>query len=63
MIFATNNKEQLKEVKEILSGYDVYGLNEKSIFIDVEEDKDSFYGNALKKAIEIYEIAKEDIAI
>ena len=61
MIFATNNKGKLKEIKEILSGYDVYGLNEKSIFIDVEEDKDSFYGNALKKATEIYEIAQEPV--
>ena len=61
MIFATNNKGKLKEVKEILSGYHVYGLNEKSIFIDVEEDKDSFYGNALKKATEIYEIAQEPV--
>ena len=59
MIFATNNKGKLKEIKEILSEYDIYSLKDKNIDIDVIEDSDTFYGNALKKAKEIYNISKE----
>lgn len=58
MIFASNNKGKLKEIREILKSYEIKSLKEASIDVDVEEDQDSFYGNALKKAKEIYEIAK-----
>lgn len=61
MIFATNNKGKLTEIKQILSEYEIYSLKEKNINIDVVEDADSFYGNALKKAKEIYEITKEPV--
>ena len=59
MILATNNKDKLREIKEILSDYEIYSLKEKNIEIDVEEDADTFYGNAYKKAKEIYELTKE----
>lgn len=58
MIFASNNKGKLKEIREILKSYEIKSLKEASIDVDVEEDQDSFYRNALKKAKEIYEIAK-----
>lgn len=61
MIFASNNKGKLREVKAIFEDYEVKSLAEAGINIDVEEDQDSFYGNALKKAKEIYEIAKEPV--
>ena len=61
MIFATNNKGKLSEIKEILKEFEIYSLNEKNIDIDVIEDEDTFYGNALKKAKEIYNIAKEPV--
>ena len=61
MIAATNNKGKLKEIKEILSDYDIYSLKEKNIDIDVVEDADTFYGNALKKAKEIYNLTKEPV--
>ena len=61
MILATNNKGKQKEIKEILSEYNIYTLEEKQIFIDVEEDKDTFYGNAYKKATEIYELVCEPV--
>ena len=48
MILATNNKDKLREIKEILSDYEIYSLKEKNIEIDVEEDADTFYGNAYK---------------
>lgn len=60
MILATNNKRKLKEIREILTGYDIYSLFDKGIEIDVVEDKDSFVENAKKKAFEIYEISKEE---
>lgn len=61
MILATNNAGKIKEIKEILKDYDIKSLNEAGINIEVEEDQDSFYGNALKKAKEIYEIAHEPV--
>lgn len=59
MILATNNKGKLREIKAILNEYNIRSLEELNICIEVDEDQDSFYGNALKKAKEIYEIAKE----
>ena len=60
MILATNNKGKLKEIKEILMEYQVSSLKDKNINVDVIEDQDTFFGNARKKAIEIYNIAHED---
>ena len=59
MIVATNNKGKLKEIREILTEYEIYSLNDKNINIDVEEDQDTFLGNAKKKAQEIYNITHE----
>ena len=61
MILATNNKGKLKEIKDIFSDYEIYSLKEKNINIDVVEDQNSFYGNAYKKAKEIYEYTKEPV--
>lgn len=61
MIFASNNKGKLREIKEIFAEYEVKSLKEAGIDIEVDENQDSFYGNALKKAKEIYEIAKEPV--
>lgn len=61
MIFATNNNGKLREIKEILKDYEIYSLKEKNIDIDVIEEEDTFYGNALKKAKEIYEISGEAV--
>ena len=61
MIVASNNKGKIEEIKNILNDYDIYSLKEKNIIIDVEEDCDTFIGNAKKKAIEVYNIAKEEV--
>lgn len=61
MIFATNNQNKLKEMKKLLSAFQIRGLKESEIYHEVEEDQDTFYGNALKKAKEIYEISKEPV--
>ena len=60
MILATNNNGKLEEVKKILKDYTIHSLKDKNINIDVVEDKDSFLGNAMKKAKEIYEISHEE---
>ena len=61
MIIATNNKGKIKEIKEIFKDYDLYSLKDKGIDVEVQEDQDTFYGNALKKAKEIYELTKEPV--
>ena len=61
MIFATNNYDKLKEIKAILKDYEIYSLNDKNINVNVIEDQDTFYGNAFKKAKEIYEVIKEPV--
>ena len=61
MILATNNKGKLTEIKDIFSDYEIYSLKDKNITIEVIEDQDSFYGNAYKKAKEIYELTKEPV--
>ena len=58
MILATNNIGKLREIKKILEDFDIVSLKEAGIDHEVEEDQDSFYGNASKKAYEIYEISK-----
>lgn len=59
MILASNNQGKLREIKEILNEIEIKTLKEANINIEVEEDQDTFYGNALKKAKEIYELTKE----
>ena len=50
MIIASGNKGKIKEVEEILNNYKVIPLKETGIDIDVEEDKETFEENAIKKA-------------
>ena len=53
IILATNNAHKLKEVREILSPHKivVYGLNDLNLKPeDVEENADTYQGNALIKA-------------
>lgn len=61
MIFASNNAGKIKEVKEIFYFDDVKSLSECNIDIDVVEDADTFSGNAIKKAKEIYEVVGEPV--
>ena len=60
MVFASNNKGKLKEIRDIL-GDDIKSLRDLNIDIDVVEDGNTFYENAAKKAKEIYEICKEPV--
>lgn len=57
LLTATNNKDKVKEIIELLKdlNIDVITLNDLNLNVDVEEDKDSLEGNALKKAEEIWQ--------
>ena len=71
IVIATKNKGKLQEIKAILSDekYEIVSMNDMGIDIEVDEDADTFSGNAQKKAIEImnqllnnpeYEFIKSD---
>ncbi len=60
MIIATNNNDKLNEIKKILTGFQIYSLKEKEIYLEISEDQKTFLGNAKKKAIEVYKLAKEE---
>ncbi len=59
IILATNNNGKIKELQEILKEYKLLSLKEANINVEVEEDRDTFEGNALKKAEEICKIANK----
>lgn len=50
IVFATHNKNKLKQVKSILKEYEVVGLDEMGIEEDIEEKGNSFRENAEIKA-------------
>ena len=56
VVVATNNEGKLKEIKDILKDYQLLSLRDVNCTIEVEEDRDTFEGNSLKKAQEISEI-------
>lgn len=43
MIFASNNKGKIREIKEIFKGYDIKSLQDVNIDVDVEENGKTFY--------------------
>ncbi len=61
MIFASNNKDKLKEVRAIFKNVDITSLGDMNLEVDVEEDQINFFENALKKAKEIYEVCMEPV--
>ena len=62
MIFASNNKGKLKQIKDLCKGkVQVFGLEESGINIDVEENGNSFEENAVKKASAIFTLTKKPV--
>lgn len=61
IIVATKNKGKMKEIKAILSdpGYEILSMEDAGIDIEVEENADTFAGNATKKAVEIMKLCNE----
>lgn len=50
IIIASGNRGKIRETQEILNEYKVISMNELGIDIDVEEDQNTFEGNAIKKS-------------
>lgn len=50
IVIASSNKGKIKEVQEILKEYNIVPMSNLGIDIDVQEDRDTFEGNAIKKA-------------
>lgn len=61
VILASNNKNKLKEMSEILTplGFEVISQSEAGIDIEIEENGTTFEENALLKAKAVHEICKE----
>ena len=53
IVAATSNYGKLKEFREIFSDYEILSIKDLNINIEIEEDLETFEGNALKKATEI----------
>lgn len=65
LIIASNNAHKVIEIKAILGDYfeEILSLKDAGINIDVEEDADTFEGNALKKASEIFRTVDGDAVL
>lgn len=61
MIIASNNKNKILQFKEILPNYNLKGLKESNIEIDVEENGATFEENSYIKAREIYNITHDSV--
>lgn len=58
VVVATKNLGKLKEIKEIIKNYELLSLQDINCDINIEEDQNTFEGNAKKKAKEISEFLK-----
>ena len=58
MIFATNNPDKLRELREIFNDDSIKSLSDLNINIDIPETGKTFYENALIKAKAIYKLTK-----
>ena len=59
IIFASNNKDKISQVKKYFPNYNVVGLKEYGIDIDIPENEDTFEGNACVKAKTIHDMTGE----
>lgn len=50
IVLATGNKDKLKEIRQILVGYEIVSCAEEGFCGDIQENGNSFYENALIKA-------------
>lgn len=61
IIVATKNKGKMREIKSILDNpkYEILSMEDIGIDVEVDEDADTFTGNATKKAVEIMKACNE----
>ncbi|MEI3356415.1 MAG: RdgB/HAM1 family non-canonical purine NTP pyrophosphatase [Clostridia bacterium] len=50
IVVASNNKDKIEEIKEILKNYKIISMREAGINIDIEENEENFEKNAIVKA-------------
>lgn len=60
---ASKNKHKIKEIRNKLEplGYKVKSILDVDPSLDIVEDKDTFEGNALKKAMALYDLVKKPV--
>lgn len=63
IVLASGNKGKIEEFKTLLPSYEIVTYKELLGDIEIIEDKDSFKGNAIKKAQSIYDLLKDENAI
>ena len=65
LIIASNNKNKIREIKEILGDKfeEIVSMREAGIELDVKEDADAFIGNARKKAEETAKLCPQDAVL
>ncbi len=61
IVVATNNKGKLKEIREILSGYNVLSQQDVGAFVDVDETGTTYEENALLKCQAVREFTDKII--
>jgi XTP/dITP diphosphohydrolase len=63
IVVATKNKHKIEEFKHMLEplGYELLSLYDFNEFPDIIEDRDTFKGNAMKKAQELSDYLKMDV--
>ena len=60
LIFATNNLNKLKEIRNAVSNYEIISLDEMGINEEIPETGKTLHDNALQKAVYIYHKTGED---
>ena len=63
IIIASGNEGKIREVQEILKEYKITSIKELNIDVDVEEDQNTFEGNAMKKAETISKMLEGKLCI
>ncbi len=53
IVIATNNQGKLEEMRQILKNYELLSLKDINCEMEVDEDQETFEGNAKKKAKEV----------
>lgn len=65
LVIASNNTHKIQEIKAILQPYfsEIISMKEAGIDLEVDEDQDSFEGNAYKKALELHKLLPENAVL
>lgn len=63
IIMASNNKGKIHEAQEILKQFKIISLEQAGVNIEVEEDEETFEGNAIKKAETIAKLLNGKLCI